>query len=175
MDRLTVRDDGKPLQIRSGHTPVNLGLMVGALGASIPAIVTEGLRSRAVDHVLPMWATYVFYAVLLGGSTLTLAGVWRQLPTELNAQNYRIIVRRLTLERIGHYAVAGIMICFATASLLGGGVAALSGAALLYGIGTGLVLRAFQTHVDLNKLELMLSRGGTTTGEWVRDPDGGDP
>jgi|tagenome__1003787_1003787.scaffolds.fasta_scaffold20035201_2 hypothetical protein len=170
MDRLELDPSDRPLQIRSGHTPVNIGFMIGSMTAAVPALVTEATRSRAVDHVLPQWAVYAFYAVLLAGSALTLYATYRQLPTELTPATYRAIVNRLVCERVGHYAVAGILLCFAAGALSAAGWSGLSAGAWLVGIAGGLLLRARQTHADVNKLHRAVEkRAGSSVV--LADPD----
>lgn len=172
MDRVKI-DAARPLQIRSGHTPVNLGLMGGALVAAVPAMLTQATHSRAVDAVLPDWAAYVFYAMLLFGAGMSISATWHQLPGELTRETYRIIVGRLVRERLGHYAVASILICFSIAALSSQGLNGLSGASFIGGPAVGLVLRARQTHVDVNKLHRAVESGAAMTGEWAAELDDG--
>lgn len=176
MDRLKLDKPDRPddpLQIRSGHTPVNLGFMIGSITAAIPAIATEYARSRVVDSVLPTWAVYLFYAVLLLGAGITLHATWRQLPTQLTPQTYRIIVSRLVRERVGHYAVSGILLCFSVGALSASGWNGLSAASWLLGIAGGLLLRARQTHVDVRKLHQVIS-GPPGEAQVLAEP-GDDP
>lgn len=170
MDRVSVTGR-EPLQIRSGHTPVNLGLMVGSLVASVPAAITEHAQSRAVGGVLPEWAAYVFYVVLFLGSAVTLSATWSQLPTKLDPHNYLIIVNRLVRERVGHYAVAGILVCFSAASFAQGGVKGLSAVGWLIGIAVGLLFRAHQTKIDVRKLHEAMRTGDEVCADVVADPD----
>lgn len=172
MDRLKLDKPGKPLQIRSGHTPVNIGLMIGSLVAAIPAIITEHARSRAVDTVLPVWAAYTFYAVLLIGAGITLHATYRQLPTQLTQETYRIIVSRLVRERVGHYAVSGTLLCFAIGALTASGWNGLSATAWLLGIAAGLLFRARQTHADVRKLHQVLD-GPPGEAQVLADPGDG--
>ena len=161
----------RPLHIRSGHTPVNIGLLLGSILTTLPSLATTVTRSNTVGRVLsPGWLT-VFYVVLLVSAGVALAGIYRQLPTVLDGKSYPIIVRRLVLERIGLYGVVGIMSSFSCAALLATGWGALSAVGWLLGIAGGLAWRIGQTHVDLNKLHRASTDGVATDASLVADPD----
>ncbi len=170
MDRLTIRGR-RPLHVRSGHTPVNIGLLLGSLLTALPSLATSATRSGTVGRVLsPAWLT-VFYAVLIVSACISLAGISRQLPTVLDATTYPIIIRRLVMERVGLYGVVGIMTSFSCAALLATGWNALNAAGWLFGIAGGLAWRIGQTHVDLNKLHRATTEGVATDSAMVADPD----
>jgi hypothetical protein len=171
VDRVNL-DGIRPLQIRSGHTPVNLGLLLGSLAGAIPAIITIEARSQAVGSTLPLWASYVFYGMLAIGAATALSATWYQLPHELNSKTYRVIISRLIRERVGHYAVGGIMLCFAASTLTVNGFAGLPGADWLVGCGFGLLFRAWQTHVDVRKLhDAIDGKLDQDSASVVADPD----
>lgn len=170
MDRLTIRN--RPLHIRSGHTPVSLGLLLGSLVAAIPALVTASTRSAAVANVLGLPALMVFYVILLLSAGLALSAVYHQLPDVLTDETYALIVSRLVRERIGLYGVAGVLLIFSIAALTSSGWNGLSAASWLVGVGGGLVFRARQTHQDVEKLHRARDFGDTVSGELLADPDG---
>lgn len=161
----------RPLHIRSGHTPVNIGLLLGSILTTLPSLATTATRSGTVGRVLtPAWLT-VFYLVILVSACIALAGIYRQLPTVLDGKTYPVIVRRLVLERVGLYGVVGIMVSFSCASLLAVGWQGLSVCGWLLGIAGGLAWRIGQTHVDLGKLHRATTEGVATDAALVADPD----
>lgn len=175
MDRVKItRPDQAeaPLLVRTGHTPVNIGLLLGSLTASVAAAASASTRSAAVRNVLPLWAQWTFYAVLFLSAGIALSAIWRPLPSVLDEAGYRVISSRLVRERVGLYGVAGIMVCFSVSALAGTGWSAATAACWLGFIAGGLVLRARQTAFDLDKLhQAMDNPGASVNRRYVADPD----
>lgn len=169
MDKVELTRAGRPLQIRSGHTPVNIGLLIGSLLASLSAFAVSTSRSAVVRQVLPPWAMTTFYVVLLVSSAVALSAVWRPMPHELTEETYRVITGRLVRERVGHYGVAGIMACFSI-SAMANSLSGLTAASMLMGVAGGLVMRARQTKADLDKLQTAMRTGDTVEGRLLADP-----
>lgn len=171
MDRVRIANldkGGRPLQIRSGHTPVNVGLVMGSMLAAIAAAANSAARSKIVDQVLPTWAMWTFYAVLFISAATTLSAIWRPLPTHLDVETYHVIVSRLVRERVGLYGVAGIMFCFSAAAMTGG-LAGATATCWLTFIAGGLVMRARQTSQDVEKLHLAVIQGDSAHAEFVAE------
>lgn len=172
MDKVRIAHSDKPLIIRTGHTPVTIGLLAGSLVAAIPALVGAATRSAVISRALPWWAAGLFYLVLLVSAGTALYAVWKPMPAMLNMDTYPVIVRKLVLERVGIYGVSGILLCFSCAALAASGWNGLSAAGWLVGVAIGLVFRAAQTNVDVDKLHSVAENGITThTTQSVDDPD----
>lgn len=171
MDQVDLNRRGRqPLHIRSGHTPENIGLLLGSLLAAGLAFTFTATQSAAVNRTLPPWAAWTFYGVLFVSAAIALSAVWQPLPHYLDDATYRTITSRLVRERIGLYGVAGIMTCFAVSSMIIS-ITGTTAAAWLLSIAGGMVLRARQTAVDVNKLHAAVKEGGSVDEEFVADPD----
>lgn len=150
-EKLT-RPKGHPLEIRTGHNPLELGLVWGTTLGVAPATVWAGARAESVHQVFPTPVLIAWYGLLLAWCALALIGIAPRAIHWLDDTTYPILRRRLNCERIGVFGVGGTFASFAFAALAAAGTHGLSSSGFLFGIAAGLFWRGAQIGVDLAKL-----------------------
>lgn len=158
----------RPLEIRTGHRPFQLTVMVSGMLSGAAGVAFPQARSNAVADSFPKWMLIGYYASLM---------VWCGLVTCVTATPDRVKISpdrlrtRMLLESAGLCGMGFACAAYGVAAVSFSGVRALTVALFVGMFGAAALWRAFEIRTDLRKLSSALANPARADPPPLADPE----
>ncbi|RZT87443.1 hypothetical protein EV383_4367 [Pseudonocardia sediminis] len=172
------------LVVRDGRHPFEVAVLIACVVIGVFGLVGPQLRSAAIDLAWGSLASAAWYA-LVGG--FALLGLWAVTCPRLGDSRLRQVAllrvhlspllrpislrRSLQVERVAMYGMGWPLCAFLPAALASSGPAGATAGSVFLGLAIASGVRIRQIHVDLRKLDTLVTVGVESTPV-ISDPDG---
>lgn len=160
----------RPLELRTGHRPFQLTVMVSGVISGVTGLAFPRARSSVIEQVFPSWLLFSWYGSLLVWCGLVLSVTIQPDHVRYTADSLRT---RMLLESAGLWGMGGSCAAYGAAVLSYSGIRSLT-ASLFVGLFAGAAIwRAWEIRTDLRKLSLALADPKRAEPPPLADPQEG--
>jgi hypothetical protein len=139
----------RPLELRTGHRPFQLTVMVSGVISGSAGLAVPKARSNVIENSFPGWLLVGYYASLL---------LWCGLVLAMTIQPDRVIIKvdrlrtKMMLESAGLFGMGFTCAAYGVAALVYTGARALTATLFVGMFAAAALWRAVEIRVDLHKL-----------------------